>query len=44
MHSESNPELTGYLHAIARRKSLLFAVAIPIAALAILQVGRRSRG
>ena len=36
MHSESNPEFTGYLHAIARRKSLLFAVAIPIAALAIL--------
>ena len=36
MDSESNPEFTGYLHAIARRKSLLFAVAIPIAALAIL--------
>ena len=36
MHSESNPEFTGYLHAIARRKSLLFAVAIPIAVLAIL--------
>ena len=36
MQSETNPEFTGYLHAIARRKSLLFGVAIPIAALAIL--------
>ena len=36
MESEANPEFTGYLHAIARRKSLLFGVAIPIAALAIL--------
>ena len=36
MQSEANPEFTGYLHAIARRKSLLFGVAIPIAALAIL--------
>jgi succinoglycan biosynthesis transport protein ExoP len=30
------PELSGYMHAIARRKALLFGVAIPIAALAIL--------
>ena len=36
MDSEANPEFTGYMHAIARRKALLFAVAIPIAALAIL--------
>ena len=36
MDSEANPEFTGYIHAIARRKALLFAVAIPIAALAIL--------
>ena len=36
MDSQANPEFTGYLHAIARRKSLLFGVAIPIAALAIL--------
>jgi polysaccharide biosynthesis transport protein len=36
MDSEANPEFTGYLHAIARRKALLFAIAIPIAALAIL--------
>jgi uncharacterized protein involved in exopolysaccharide biosynthesis len=32
----SNPEFSGYLHAIARRKALLFGVAIPIAVLAIL--------
>ena len=36
MESQANPEFTGYLHAIARRKALLFGVAIPIAALAIL--------
>jgi len=36
MDSEANPEFTGYLHAIARRKALLFGVAIPIAVLAIL--------
>jgi len=36
MQSEANPEFTGYLHAIARRKALLLGVAIPIAALAIL--------
>jgi len=34
--NNSNPEFSGYLHAIARRKSLLFGIAIPIAALAIL--------
>jgi uncharacterized protein involved in exopolysaccharide biosynthesis len=33
---DSNPEFAGYLHAIARRKVLLFGVAIPIAVLAIL--------
>ncbi|HWN45737.1 MAG TPA: Wzz/FepE/Etk N-terminal domain-containing protein, partial [Steroidobacteraceae bacterium] len=36
MESQANPEFTGYLHAIARRKALLLGVAIPIAALAIL--------
>jgi polysaccharide biosynthesis transport protein len=36
MDSEAAPEFSGYLHAIARRKSLLFGVAIPIAVLAIL--------
>src|SRR5690349_21368517 len=36
MDADSTPEFTGYLHAIARRKTLLFGVAIPIAVLAIL--------
>ena len=36
MDSDSNAEFSGYLHAIARRKALLFGVAIPIAVLAIL--------
>lgn len=36
MDADSNPEFSGYLHAIARRKALLFGVAIPIAVLAIL--------
>ena len=36
MDSDANPEFSGYLHAITRRKALLFGVAIPIAALAIL--------
>ncbi|MEO8017506.1 MAG: hypothetical protein ABI769_06815 [Pseudomonadota bacterium] len=36
MESENTPEFSGYIHAIARRKGLLFGVAIPIAALAIL--------
>ncbi len=35
MDSET-PEFSGYMHAIARRKALLFGVAIPIAILAIL--------
>jgi uncharacterized protein involved in exopolysaccharide biosynthesis len=36
MESDSNPEFSGYIHAIARRKALLLGIAIPIAALAIL--------
>src|SRR5688572_30522288 len=36
MDSDSNPELSGYVHAIARRKALLLGIAIPIAVLAIL--------
>src|SRR5688572_16196455 len=36
MDSEASPEFSGYLHAIARRKALLFGVAIPAAVLAIL--------
>ena len=36
MDNDSNPEFSGYLHAIARRKALLFGVAIPIVVLAIL--------
>jgi protein tyrosine kinase modulator len=36
MDSDANPEFSGYLHAIARRKALLFGIAIPIAVLAIL--------
>jgi succinoglycan biosynthesis transport protein ExoP len=36
MDSDSNPEFSGYIHAIARRKALLLGIAIPIAALAIL--------
>jgi len=36
MDSDNNPEFSGYIHAIARRKALLFGVAIPIAVLAIL--------
>ena len=36
MDSEASPEFSGYLHAIARRKALLFGVAIPIAVLAVL--------
>ena len=44
MDSENNPEFTGYLHAIGRRKALLFGVAIPIAVLAILlSVGHRQQ-
>jgi uncharacterized protein involved in exopolysaccharide biosynthesis len=36
MDSDSNPEFSGYIHAIARRKALLFGIAIPVAVLAIL--------
>jgi polysaccharide biosynthesis transport protein len=36
MDADNSPEFSGYIHAIARRKGLLFGVAIPIAALAIL--------
>jgi uncharacterized protein involved in exopolysaccharide biosynthesis len=36
MDSEASPEFSGYLHAIARRRALLFGVAIPIAVLSIL--------
>jgi succinoglycan biosynthesis transport protein ExoP len=36
MDADSNPEFSGYLHAIARRKALLLGVAIPIAVLAVL--------
>jgi len=36
MDSDNNPEFSGYIHAIARRKALLFGLAIPIAVLAIL--------
>jgi uncharacterized protein involved in exopolysaccharide biosynthesis len=36
MDADANPEFSGYLHAIARRKALLFGFAIPIALLAIL--------
>jgi uncharacterized protein involved in exopolysaccharide biosynthesis len=36
MESQASPEFSDYVHAIARRKTLLFGVAIPIAILAIL--------
>jgi succinoglycan biosynthesis transport protein ExoP len=36
MESHGSPEFSDYLHAIGRRKALLFAVAIPIAVLATL--------
>jgi polysaccharide biosynthesis transport protein len=36
MDTQASPEFSDYLHAIARRKGLLFAIAIPIAVLAIL--------
>jgi uncharacterized protein involved in exopolysaccharide biosynthesis len=36
MDSDNNPEFAGYLHAIARRKALLFGIAIPIAVLSVL--------
>jgi succinoglycan biosynthesis transport protein ExoP len=36
MESQASPEFSDYVHAIARRKTLLFGIAIPIAILAIL--------
>jgi polysaccharide biosynthesis transport protein len=36
MESEANQEFSGYIHAIARRRNLLFGIAIPIAVLAVL--------
>ncbi len=36
MESQASPEFSDYIHAIARRKALLFGIAIPIAVLAIL--------
>ena len=36
MEAQGSPEFSDYIHAIARRKALLFGVAIPIAVLAIL--------
>jgi uncharacterized protein involved in exopolysaccharide biosynthesis len=36
MDTQASPEFSDYIHAIARRKGLLFAIAIPIAILAIL--------
>src|SRR4051812_34761252 len=36
MDTQASPEFSDYIHAIGRRKGLLFAIAIPIAVLAIL--------
>jgi polysaccharide biosynthesis transport protein len=36
METQASPEFSDYIHAIGRRKGLLFAIAIPIAVLAIL--------
>jgi polysaccharide biosynthesis transport protein len=36
MEAQASPEFSDYIHAIARRKALLFGVAIPIAVLAVL--------
>ena len=36
MESQASPEFSDYVHAIARRKTLLFGIAIPVAILAIL--------
>jgi polysaccharide biosynthesis transport protein len=36
MEPQSSPEFSDYIHAIGRRKALLFGVAIPIAVLAVL--------
>jgi polysaccharide biosynthesis transport protein len=39
MDTQASPEFSDYIHAIGRRKGLLFAIAIPIAVLAILLAG-----
>ena len=36
MESQASPEFSDYVHAIARRKALLFGVAIPVAVLTLL--------
>jgi uncharacterized protein involved in exopolysaccharide biosynthesis len=36
METQASPEFSDYIHAIARRKTLLFGIAIPVAVLAIL--------
>jgi len=36
MDPQASPEFSDYIHAIARRKTLLFGIAIPVAVLAIL--------
>src|SRR3954462_13073065 len=36
MDTQASPEFSDYIHAIGRRKGLLFAIAIPVAILAIL--------
>ncbi|HTU66051.1 MAG TPA: GNVR domain-containing protein [Steroidobacteraceae bacterium] len=36
MDTQASPEFSDYVHAIARRKGLLFGIAIPVAVLAIL--------
>ena len=36
MDTQASPEFSDYIHAIGRRKALLFAIAIPIAVLAVL--------
>jgi succinoglycan biosynthesis transport protein ExoP len=36
MESQASPEFSDYVHAIARRKALLFGLAIPLAVLAVL--------
>src|SRR4051812_2968452 len=36
METQGSPEFSDYIHAIGRRKGMLFAIAIPIAVLAIL--------
>src|SRR5436190_1318645 len=36
MESQASPEFSDYIHAIARRRALLFGVAIPVAVLTLL--------